>query len=173
MRNAILTTAILLLAAIPVWAVDEESEKKDPWVGKTRAEVVELLGEPQKVKKKNAKQGAQLTYKFLRIDPSAPGQLTTPLTMVPGVGIVAKPQQGPEGSTALEIHGTSFDEQGRPTSVGGFAPVETSSATYEPKIGRIVRDGPDARLPSGKVKLRLVLDDEGRVVEWSVSGKGK
>ncbi|MDH3627189.1 MAG: hypothetical protein OES25_05975 [Acidobacteriota bacterium] len=88
MRYGILIAIVLILLS-PGLAADEPTAEENPWVGKSRAEVVELLGEPQSVKRG----GERLTYKFVRVDPLTAGQVEMPLIAVPGIGIGAQPDR--------------------------------------------------------------------------------
>ncbi len=50
MRHVFLTATTVLLLTVPAWGAEEDRADEDPWIGKTRADVVQLLGKPQKVK---------------------------------------------------------------------------------------------------------------------------
>lgn len=162
----ILVAGLVLFALVPARAAEAEKVDEDPWIGKTRAEVVELLGKPQKAKR-SGRDGEKLTYKFLRLNPSGQARLDVELISVPGVGIVAKPTKlGSGPDSGLAVRPTEYDEHGRPNSGG-----EEVSMTFDKEKGKLVPSDSEASTGLGKVKLFLILDAEGRVTEWSVSGK--
>jgi len=168
MRIAFLVSEIVLLAMIPALGAEVQQAAEDPWLGKTRAEVVERLGKPDKAKR-SGRDGEKLTYKFRRLDPSAAPRLDVRLLSVPGVGIVAKATKAGIGSNmSMSVVATETDEHGRPIG-SGVAMTETASITYDPKTGKQVSSDLEASTKLGKVKLFLTLDAQGRVTEWSAS----
>jgi len=169
MRNAFLVTGMVLFAMLPAWAAEAKQKEEDPWIGKTRAEVVEMLGKPQKVGRPG-RDGERLTYKFFRIDPELPLPLDMRMILVPGLGMVAAAGTPATGNSAdVAIGPTEFDKHGRGTTGGNT--TESVSRTYELESGKLEHSGPQRSAVLGKVKLLLVLDRGGLVTSWSVSGK--
>lgn len=170
MRRALLAVGIVVLVSLPLRVAGAQPEKEeDPWIGTTRAEVIDLLGKAHKAK--SGRDGEKLTYKFFRIDPDAPVPLDMRLIPVPGLGVVAKAgERAADDSTGVAIGPTEFDKHGRATS-GGVAVQETATASYSTKTGKFEQSGPRGSVVRGKVKLMLTLDGSGRVTAWSVSGK--
>ncbi len=148
-------------------ASEQAPIQEDPWVGKSRAEVTELLGKPSKAKRAGG--GEKLTYKFLRLDPWAPAKLDVRMISVPGIGVVAQATKIDTGGVSTHVGPTEVDEQGRPVH-DGPGMTETHSMEYDPKTGRLERSDLQSSTAKGKVKLRLTLGANGRVTEWSVSG---
>lgn len=166
--TALLATAALLLAALPLRAAAQGPGGDDPWKGKTRDEVVQLLGEPDKVANAG-RDGERLTYKLLQVDPADLIQPGLRLIPVPGVGLVGQASKTRSGTDTLAIGPTEYDDKGRPTG-GGIASSESVTMSYDPKTGKVERSGPDNPPPAGRLKLRFVLGADGRVVDWSVTG---
>lgn len=168
MRRAAASVVVLLLLFVPATAGDQKKDE-DPWIGKTRAEVVDLLGKAHKAKA--GRDGEKLTYKFFRIDPDAPVPLDMRLIPVPGLGVVAKAgDPAVDDGTNVAIGPTEFDKHGRATS-GGVAVQQSATATYNTSTGKFDQSGPRGSVVRGKVKLQLTFDRSGKVVDWSVSGK--
>ena len=154
---------IACLTASSVPAADPNVLEIDPWNGKPRSEVVKLLGEPTKTK--TARDGREtLTYAFDRIAPDAPPHPEVMLLHVPGIGVVARILRGRTPSELLGMGLPVYDETGRADGGRGLTqPTGTSTSrnsTSSQEMPRLL----------GKVKLRLVLDGDGRVESWSVSG---
>jgi len=169
---ALVATAILVVSG--AGGSETESADPDPWTGKSRPEIVQLLGEPDKTKA--ARDGVEtLTYKFYRVDPDAPPGPAALLIHVPGVGLVARVNKDMTRDAApMYIDPTVLDEQGRRTS-GGASPSQSASTSYDPKSGEMTKtwDGLDNPVVKGKATVKFVLDTDGRVIEWSASGKKK
>ena len=153
---------IVSLAASSLPAGDSDTLEIDPWNGKPRSEVVKLLGEPTKTK--SARDGREtLTYTFHRIAPDAPPHPEVMLLQVPGIGLVARILRGGGDHSLLGMEVPAYDEHGRTDGGSGLTQPtrkSTSVSTSSEEMPRML----------GKVKLRLVLDGDGRVESWSVSG---
>jgi hypothetical protein len=135
-----------------------------------RAEVVKLLGEPDKTK--TSRDGREtLTYTFDRIAPDAPPHPEVMLMHVPGIGVVARIDRSRSSST-LELAPPEYDKGGRPAG-GGLTQSTKTSTSYDPKTGKVTESSGAVEKPQvrGKVKLRLVLAPNGPVESWSASGK--
>lgn len=162
---------VTVFVFVPVQAADPVPAEVDPWEGKPRSEIVQLLGEP--AKSKNDRYGREtLTYKFFRIDPNARLGPEVMLLQVPGIGLVGRVDEAvAAGPSTFEP--PTIDEQGRPSGGGVPAGTDSASSSYDPKTGEVTRSGLGTENPpvKGKVKVRFVLDAGGRVEEWSVSGK--
>jgi hypothetical protein len=167
-------TAAAILAAAGASGGEPEATELDPWIGKSRAEIVHLLGEPDKAK--TDRNGVEtLTYKFVRVDPDAPPGPAARILHVPGVGLVARIDKAMTRSAdPMQIEPTVLDEQGRQTS-GGTTPGRSASTSYDPKTGKTTKDwdGLDNPVVKGKATVKFVLDAEERVVQWSAPGKKK
>jgi hypothetical protein len=167
---ALAATAILVVSG--AGGSETESTDPDPWTGKSRREIVQLLGEPDKTKAD--RDGVEtLTYKFYRVDPAAPPAPAALLIHVPGVGLVARVDKHmTRDADPMQIDPTVLDEQGRRTS-GGASPSQSASTSYDPKSGEMSKtwEGLDNPVIKGKATVKFVLDTDDRVVEWSASGK--
>ena len=147
-------------------AAEPEAPAADPWNGKARADVVQLLGEPNRVKM--AKDGREtLTYTFDRIAPDAPLHPEVMLMHVPGIGVVARIDRSRPSST-LELEPPEYDKGGRPAG-GGLTQTSKTSTSYDPKTGKVTESSGALEKPQtiGKVKLRLVVAPSGVVESWS------
>lgn len=173
-----MTPTVIALAAASILVgagalgSEAESTDPDPWKGKSRPEIVQLLGEPDKAK--TDRDGIEtLTYKFFRVDPDAPPGPAAILIHVPGVGLVARVDKKlTRDADPMYIDPTVLDEQGRRTS-GGASPSQSASTSYDPKSGEMTRtwDGQEHPVVKGKATVKFVLDSDGRIVEWSAAGK--
>jgi hypothetical protein len=150
------------------------------WVGRTRDEVVALLGRPDKSKKaKNAKKakgdkdGRVLVYNVYRLAEGAVVEGGVVVFDLEGVGTVARPRLAAVPSeAAVAVEPIELDAEGRRTG-GGVGRSETYSRSIA-----LGKDDPDPQprgggLPAheGKLKLSLVVNGEGRVESWDVSPK--
>jgi len=173
-------TKVITLAAAAFLTVnsaegaESETAAPDPWTGKARAEIVQLLGEPDKAKTDG--DGVEtLTYKFFRVDSNAPTAPAAQLIHVPGVGLVARVDKAlTRGADPMQIEPTVLDEQGRQTS-GGTSPTRSASASYAPDSRETTRswDGPDNPVVKGKATVKFVLDTDGHVAKWTAPGRKK
>lgn len=170
MRYRTISTSILLLA-LCVSGVGYTGETQDPWLGKSVDEVTAVLGLPDKVKQSGVVR--TLTYKLMLPGNTPPLDPRIRLLQLPGVGLVAQfLRQDVKGAEKSEYEPTHVDEAGGVVA-GGFKPETSASISYSPESGEFERDweeGPDP----GKVKkitLKVVVDDQGRVSDWSVSPK--
>ena len=153
----------LLALALPAIAAD------DPWVGRTRDEVVVALGEPAKAKLSKDGSG-RLVYKFHRLREGAiPGSRMMPVA-VDGVGTVYRILPREEGDLAFEP--TTIDDDGKPVA-GGVRRNEGGGSSYDPKTREFEKDWDPADdvAVAGKVKLTFEIGADGRVAAWSVSPK--
>jgi hypothetical protein len=163
-----LHVACVLLVCLPVLRAEDPPLAEDPWTGKSRDDVLTLLGEPTK-KKADGKGFEQWTYKLVRLDPDLPPQPGVMVLNVPGIGMVGRlPEPGIlTGSMTLESSG--YDKEGNLRS-GGWQPEEGASVSYG-KDGKTV-EYTDEKTPSvqGKLTLKFYLTG-GRIERWSVSPK--
>lgn len=171
LRNILLAVAVLAAGSVAAGSPERSSET-DPWAGRARAEVIEQLGEPLKAQKsKNG--GETLVYRFRRINPVDPPQPDAEFLVVPGIGVVARIDKSRRrAADSMTVEPRSFDDQGRPVG-GGATPTREASASYDTKTGQMTQTSTAQDNPpsAGKVKLRFVLDSDGRVQQWSVTGK--
>jgi hypothetical protein len=172
--RVIALAAATVLAGAGALGGEPESTDPDPWTGKPRPEIVRLLGEPDKAK--TDRDGVEtLTYKFFRVDPDAPPGPAALLIHVPGVGLVSRVDKKlTRDADPMYVEPTVLDEQGRRTG-GGATPSQSASTSYDPKSGETTKtwDGHDNPVVKGKATVKFVLDTDGRVVDWSASGKKK
>jgi hypothetical protein len=171
-RFAVLLLTMLLASALCGAFAEEEQKRGDAWVGKSRRDVVTLLGQP--TKSKRAKDGAEtLTYKLVLIDESAPPTADILVLNLPGVGLVGQVvrQTGPLGSVTIDP--LELDREGRPTG-GGVSSDASSTTSWDVRSGekRTTTTGEKAK-PSirGKVTVRFEVGGDGVVRDWTVSGK--
>jgi hypothetical protein len=169
LKRIALLVVMVALATVPVRG-EEPGREGDPWKGKTRDEVVEQLGEPNK-NKKAGRDGETLTYKFFRMNPTDIGRSGLRVMPVPGVGLVGVKAPGAGDDTPMSIGPTEFDgETGRPAG-GGISTSESVSRTYDPETDKMVVTGDTpGNTPARKIKMVFVLDANGRVKDWSVAG---
>ena len=160
----------LALATLPVLGEDSETAAEDPWKGKQRSAIIELLGKPQKIKK-FGRDGETLIYKVFRVNPADIGRSGLRIVPVPGVGLIGVKAPGSGDDTPMNIGPTEIDgETGHPTG-GGLTPTQTYTKSYDPGTGETETSGVVGNTPAGKIKLTFVLDERGRVKEWSSGGK--
>lgn len=158
-----IVAGLLAILLVPVLAAD------DPWVGRSRDEVVAALGEPDKAKEARGG-GETLVYRFFRLREGAvPGPRMTPVA-VEGIGALYRVV--PDDLEPLEYEPTGIDADGRPVA-GGPRSNFGGSTSYDAGTGAIERDWDDDDTVdvAGKVKLTLTLDPSGRVTEWKVAPK--
>lgn len=168
MRPIAVRVSTLILAATVALAAFA-AEPPDPWVGKSRAEVVERLGEP--TKEKSARDGTlALVYRLHRLREGAVPGPRTIVVEVPGVGTLVRVLPRDMEEAVLEPTAIDGDRALKP---GGIAEQRGGSTTYDAKTGEIRRDwDPDDSSEVGrKVKLTFELGADGRVEAWSVAPK--
>ena len=172
-QTIVFLVLVLCLAALP-GAPSEPEPAGDPWNGKPRAEIVELLGEPKKVKMAG-RDGETLTYKVYRGEAAALIRSGMRVIPVPGVGVVGiKP---PDSASDLFATGIPVTDRASGPYQPGISdrslPVETVTRSYDAESGEWTTTGGEkgATSTKGKIKLRFVLDAEGRVKEWSAGRK--
>jgi hypothetical protein len=163
--------ALALLATLTVAGTalaEKETDETDPWTGKSRSEVIQLLGKPDKTKKSG--NGTEtLVYKLYRVDPDVPPSPAALLLHVPGVGLVARVDKRlTRAADPMQIEPTELDEQGRRVG-GGTTPSRSASTSYNPETGKVEKDwdGPDNPPVKGKLSLKFFLDAAGRVTKWT------
>ncbi|HXV76875.1 MAG TPA: hypothetical protein VD788_11225 [Candidatus Polarisedimenticolaceae bacterium] len=172
MLGRLVVGLLLLSVASRAPAAEADAPRQDPWKGKTRSEVVGLLGEPDKTK--TDKQGVlSLTYRFNRIDPMAPSQPDAIFLQVPGVGVVAridKSRRPPPD--AMTIEPPQFDEQGRQTA-GGVSETRSATTSYDIDSKEVSHSTSASAGPPGgsRVTLRFEIGSDGRVVDWTTTGE--
>jgi len=167
----LLTSLVFCALLFGTPATADNSEKQpDPWIGKKRGVIVEMLGAPDKAKGGGARE--TLTYRFVRVSSEAaalpPG---IELVAVPGVeGAVGRLHRG--DSPAVAITGTQIDNQGR-LAGGGVGTEQSHNISWSKKDGKKVSSSEEDRSAVlGKCTIKFKLNN-GRVSEWSVSSKDK
>ena len=78
-----LRIACVLLACLPGLRAADPPPAEDPWTGKSRDDLLTLLGEPTK-KKADGKGSELWAYKLVRLDPDLPPE--------PGVMVLERPR---------------------------------------------------------------------------------
>jgi len=177
MRGLLSAAGLTLICLTATLAADPAANQaaEDPWIGKHRAKITNLLGEPTKSKKTDDG-GETLTYKLLRLDENVTPGRDIIVLHVPGVGLVGKkhrPDSAPEES--IEIEPSGLDGEGRMVG-GGLTTENSSSRTWDPKTGEKTGDWPERDgkpATRGKFKLQFVLDPNGIVIDWSTLNKKK
>lgn len=168
MRIPIIALAATLTLGAGILA-SEVDDAPDPWLGKSRDEVVHALGKPTKERSTRG-DGARLVYRLHRlVEGAVPGPRMT-VVEVAGVGTLVRVL--PASRDDPRFDPTRLDGRGvlRP---GGTVEDEGRSVTYDPDTRSFERDwDPDDVVEvAGKVTIRFDLDARGRVVDWSVSPK--
>ena len=160
-----------MLCALLLSGAATAGEAEDPWHGKHVDEVTAVLGQPDKIKESGDVR--TLIYKLMLPGGSPPLDPRIRLLQLPGVGLVAQfVRQEATGNAGMEYEPTHVEEDGRVVA-GGYETQSSASLSYDPKSGELERnweEGPDP----GKVKkitLKVVLDEQDRVRDWSVSPK--
>jgi hypothetical protein len=168
---ALLVTTFLTPGPGGAFAEDEQKEA-DAWVGKSRGDVVSLLGQP--TKSKRAKDGVEtLTYKMVLIDESATPTPEILALNLPGVGLVGRvdKQRGPMDSVVFDP--LEVDREGRPTG-GGVNSGGSSSTQWDLKTreSNTTTTGEKAKSAiRGKVTVQFEVGGDGVVRDWNVTGK--
>jgi hypothetical protein len=169
-RRGLLVACIALICAPCAWAA-EPDPSADPWKGKSRSEVLTLLGDPTKAKK--SENGEELLiYRFVRLDENAVAPVGMAVLNVPGIGVVgrrlgADTREQPE----VGIEPTELDKRGHRTGGGVTEQEESHTITWD-KEGKHVEPAWEERPATrGKVTLKLWLNRDGEVASWSVSPK--
>jgi hypothetical protein len=162
---------VLLVVGFVGGVCGGEPADEDPWVGKSREDVVTFLGEPNKTK--DAGDGGEiLIYKFVRLREGDIAPMGMAVLNVPGIGLVGR-MPGPAAmklDTVIEDPGTT-NRRGRPAE-GGLGEDEKLSVSYDADSGELERSWEERTVPSGgKATLKLHLDASGKVVSWTVSPK--
>jgi hypothetical protein len=164
MRRALTLAGVAFICVAGLHAGDAG----DPWVGKTREDLVLLLGEPGKTK--TTDDGEHLTYKLVRLEKGAAPPFGMIVVSVPGVrgpvGIVTAPSR--DGSD-VTINPTQVDPRGRP--MGGGVETDESYTVTRDSEGNEQRSWDDRSAIVGKLTLRFELGADGKIASWSVSPK--
>ena len=163
MRSTLLV-AFLLVSLLPLAAAD-----LDPWIGKSRDDLLAVLGEPNKTKKSDA--GQLLVFKLVRLEEDSPPPSGMQVLKVPGVkgmlGLMPPKALVPTADSVSTMG--PEDKYGR----GGGGDVETSEShsiswSKEDGLERSWDEQPAIR---GRLTLKFTVDAAGNIVDWSVSPK--
>jgi hypothetical protein len=170
MEVPVRTTVIgIVLVVLITTGIPAGEERPDPWIGKTRADVVDRLGEPTKIK--SGKGGSRtLVFRFHRPRAdTAPGPRAITVE-VPGVGTLVRILPRDLEEVVLEPTMIGKDRALEP---GGHRVRHGGSTTYDPKTGEVRRDGSagDDLAVGRKVRLTFEIGADDRVESWSVSPK--
>lgn len=165
--RAALVVSVLVAGAGPVLSAG------DPWLGRSRDDVVALLGEPSKAKP--SAHGATLTYKLARPHTERPAPPGGRVISVPGVGVVVRmPEPGAPAARGESLGSIEVDEHGRPLGTGVEQPPEEYSVTWSKGGERTVESTFEEPPALGKkLTLKFELDAAGLVAGWSVSPKSE
>lgn len=154
---------------VGVWAA-EPAEDDDPWAGKTRSDVVTLLGEPTKTKRVAAG-GEVLTYKLVRLEEGAVPPAGMTILNVPGIGVVGQmPKAGAAKPGDATITPTQVDEKGRPVE-GGVTTEESLTISWDADTKEVERSWEERPAIRGRVTLKFNVTAAGGIESWSVSPK--
>jgi hypothetical protein len=145
---------------------------EDPWTGKSRADVVTLLGEPKKAK--TSKDGGELlVYKLVRLREGTVPEPGMSVLNVPGVGVVGL-WAAPQSMSDVEagIAPTTVDRHGRSAEGGAGAPApEEASISWDLDKKEVTRSWEERPAIKGKVTLKFQVNAAGEIESWSVSPK--
>ena len=165
------TAAFVVFLALFASNVTHAGEAQDPWRGKPVDDVTAVLGLPDKIKESGGSR--TLIYKLMLPGENPPLDSRIRLLQLPGVGLVAQfIHEDIKGNEEAEFEPTHVGQDGGVVA-GGYETNSSANISFDPKSGEIERDweeGPDP----GKVKkitLKVVVDEQGRVSDWSVSPK--
>jgi len=168
--------SVLLAGLLPtvLALAGEKDDAKTTWVGMPRAEIVKLLGEPDKLKKDDDG-NAVLVYKMVRVASGAYPGPDLLLVDVPDVGLIGRPLDRRPGAPLGEIPipSTMTDGEGRPVDTPGSSD-QRHSTSRNLKTGEVEtwpEDLPKGRAVLGKLTLRLRVGSDGRITEVIVPKK--
>jgi hypothetical protein len=134
------------------------------WTGRSRAELVAVLGEPSS-DKRTPEGGERLVYKLYRIEEGAQpaGMIVISL---PGIGLVGRPSRDRATDEELILEPTTVGDDGQLAS-GGLTTTQSREITWSKKDG-MRETGPvaDERGRLGRVKIAFELDRTGAIREW-------
>jgi hypothetical protein len=167
-RRLLIACAVVVCLSGERVAAAEPPE--DPWKGKTRSDVITLLGDPTKTKKTDDR-GSVLIYKLLRLQEEAipPPGLT--VLDVPGIGVVGQMQTTRTMTgTDVDILPTEVDKQGRGTG-GGVTEEENVSISWDKDGKKVERSWEERPAIRGKLTLKFNIAPGGEIESWSVSPK--
>ena len=164
MRRFPIVILVLALVAPAVHAAN------DPWIGRSRDEVVVVLGEPDRAKVADEGSG-RLVFKFHPLREGAvPGPRRMPVT-VDGIGTLFRVLPLEPDDSAFEP--TTIDHDGAMVP-GGVRGSRGGSTSFDPDTREVETDrGPADNVEvAGKVKRTVEFDADGKVMRWSVSPEG-
>ena len=161
---------LLCVALFCLTALHAADSPEDPWSGKTRADAVALLGEPNKTKTIGDDETI-LIYKLVRLEDGAIPPAGMRVLNVPGLGVVAQvlPDALDYGGK-VTINPTEMDDKGHVTA-GGAATEETLSMSWDTEDKELTRSWQDKPAVRGKATLKLHVNAKGEILDWSVSPK--
>jgi hypothetical protein len=159
--------AVVCLAGV---CAAEPAKNEDPWAGKTKSDVVALLGDPTKTKQ-IAEGGEELTYKFKRLEEGAVPPVGMTVLNVPGIGVVAQvPKTVSRGEGDTTITPTRVDKKGRPVE-GGVTTEESTNISWGTDGKKVERSWEERPAIRGKVTLKFNVTAAGEIASWSVKPK--
>ncbi len=169
MRRTTIVPLLFLMAAA-AGARAAGAAEPDPWRGKSRAEIVTLLGEPHKTTRGAA--GAEtLTYRLVRLDESAIAPQGMSVLNLPGIGIVGRMHDiDPRDGREVSMGPTELDKRGRGTG-GGIEEEQSFDVTWNSDKGQLERSWDERSAIRGRLKLVFELGPAGAIERWSVSPK--
>jgi hypothetical protein len=168
-RHHLLVTICAILACLSAARAADPAPAEDPWSGKTKTDVTNLLGEPTKAKK--SADGSLLTYKLLRLEQDAIPSSSMIVLDVPGIGVVARMLSDySSGGSDVTIEPTELDRQGRGTG-GGVGEQESASISWNTESKTTERSWEERPAIRGKLTLKFRIDPSGAIESWSVSPK--
>jgi hypothetical protein len=169
MHRSWLIACVILACTLTGQATTAEPAP-DPWHGKTRSDVLTLLGEATKTKE-SADGRSVLIYKLLRLHEGAVAPTGMTILDVPGIGIVGQMQQpGALKGGEVDILPTETDKQGRGTG-GGLTEEEKLTISWDPDTKKTERSWDDRPAIRGKLTLQFRLTPTGEIESWAVSPK--
>jgi hypothetical protein len=169
MRRGLWIVLTTVGCLVGVWAAEPASDD-DPWAGKTKSDVVTLLGDPTKTKDV-ADGGQVLTYKLVRLAEGAVAPAGMTVLNVPGLGVVGQmPKSGATVEGDTTITPTEVDKKGRPAG-GGVTTEETVSVSWDTDTKEVERSWEDRPAIRGKVTLKFHVTESGEIESWSVAPK--
>jgi hypothetical protein len=159
------TVACLAGVCAAAAATDE-----DPWAGKTKSDVVALLGDPTKTKDVSDG-GEMLTYKFVRLEEGAVPPIGMTVLSVPGIGVVGQmPKSGSRSEGETTITPTQVDKKGRPVE-GGLTTETSTNISWDSDGKEVERSWEERPAIRGKITLKFNVTAAGEIESWSVSPK--
>jgi hypothetical protein len=138
---------------------------EEVWVGRTRAELVAVLGEPSS-DKRTPEGGERLVYKLYRLEEGAQPTGMVVISL-PGIGPLGRPAHERVTEETLSLEPTVVGDDGRLAS-GGVTATQSRGISWSKAEGKRETPEPaaDETARRGRIKVAFELDRSGAIREW-------